>query len=144
MAEVEMSIEGLEELADSFEKLVKRYPDKAGDLLKDEAKILRKRVTERMKKEKKSHRKSKTPLENVGTYKISPVQGYGARQYVEIGARAPHFHLVERGHNLVIGERTVKRVEGTEFFKRSVEEHEAEMPRSVERMVDALLKEGGL
>jgi hypothetical protein len=140
---VEMSIEGLDELATEFERLVKRYPDKAGELLKDEAKKLRKKVAKRMKDEKKSRYKSKRPLENAGQYSISPVLGMGARQYVEVSAKAPHFHLVEHGHDLVRNGQTVGHVQGTHFFENTVKEHEAEMPSVVSNMIDELLKEGG-
>lgn len=143
MAELDFNIDGLEELATDFEKLVKRYPDKAGELLKKEAKNLRKKVAKRMKSEKKSKQKSKRPLENAGSYKISPVLGMGAMQYVEVSAKSPHFHLVEHGHDLVQGGQVVGHVQGTKFFENTVKEHEAEMPRIVSRMVDELLKEGG-
>ena len=140
---VELNLEGMNELVADFERLINRYPDKADELLTKEMRQLRKNVTKRMKEEKKSRKKSKRPLENAGTYKISPVLGMGSRRYIEMGAKAPHFHLVERGHNLVLGGRTVKRVEGTKYFERTVNEHEEEMPQIVSKMVDELLKEGG-
>ena len=140
---VELNLEGMNELVSDFERLINRYPDKADELLTKEMRQLRKKVTKRMKEEKKSRKKSKIPLENAGTYKISPVLGMGSRRYIEMGAKAPHFHLVERGHNLVLGGKTVKRVEGTKYFERTVAEHEEEMPQIVSKMVDELLKEGG-
>ena len=140
---VELNLDGMDELMRDFERLINRYPDKADELLTKEMRQLRKKVTKRMKQEKKSRKKSKRPLENAGTYKISPVLGMGSRRYIEMGAKAPHFHLVERGHNLVLGGRTVKHVEGTKYFERTVTEHEEELPRVVERMVAELLREGG-
>lgn len=143
MSELDFNIEGLEELANDFDRLVKKYPDKAGDLLRTEARTLRQKASRRMKREKKSRKTSKRPLENVGSYNVSPVQGLGTAQYVEVSAKSPHFHLVEHGHDLVRNGQTVGHVQGTHYFENTVKEQEAQMPIVVQRMVDKLLKEEG-
>lgn len=143
MAELDFNIKGLEELAEDLQRLTSKYPDKAGDLLRVEARTLRQKVARRMQREKKSRKKTKKPLENVGSYKVSPVQGLGHAQYVEISAKAPHFHLVEHGHDLVRGGQTVGHVQGTHYFENTVREQEAQMPLVVGRMVDKLLREEG-
>lgn len=143
MSELDFNIEGLEELANDFDRLVKKYPDKAGDVLRAEARTLRQKASRRMKREKKSRQTTKRPLENVGSYKVSPVQGLGTAQYVEVSAKSPHFHLVEHGHDLVRNGQTVGHVQGTHYFENTVKEQEAQMPMVVQRMVDKLLKEEG-
>lgn len=143
MSELDFDIEGLEELANDLDRLVKKYPDKAGDVLRAEARTLRQKASRRMKREKKSRQTTKRPLENVGSYKVSPVQGLGTAQYVEVSAKSPHFHLVEHGHDLVRNGQTVGHVQGTHYFENTVKEQEAQMPMVVQRMVDKLLKEEG-
>ena len=45
MADAELKVKGLDELKMSFDQLVAKYPDKAGDLLKKDALALRRNIT---------------------------------------------------------------------------------------------------
>ena len=42
MSEIRMDISGIDDLQKTFDDLVKKYPDSAGDLLKKEGRSLRK------------------------------------------------------------------------------------------------------
>lgn len=139
-----LSFSGLEELQEKFESLVKKYPDRAGELLQKNARELRKDVVKEVKKETKTKGKSKRSLAKVGSYKISKVQGFGANQFVEISAKSPHFHLVEHGHDLIIRGQNRGFVQGKHVMKVVVRRTDAKMPETVEKMIDELLKEGGL
>lgn len=142
---ISMSLEGLEELIESLENLSKKYPDRAGELLQKNAKMLRKEVVKNVKEDTKSKGKTKKSLSKESSYAISQVQGYGEKQYVEISAKAPHFHLVEHGHKLVShsGE-TIGFVQGKHMMSNAVKKSEQNIPSMVEGMIAELLKEEGL
>ena len=142
MSEV-IEVVGLDDLCDSLNKLAEKYPDRAGELLVINAKTLRKSVTKKVRERTKPKGKKKS-LARVGSYKISKVQGYGADQYVEISATSPHFHLVERGHvQLNRKGEEIGFVKGEHMMADAIKEANDEMPETIEKMVDELLKEGG-
>lgn len=163
MAEWESTIQviGLDDLTESMQKLVKRYPDRAGDLLRSEALKTRKEIAKNAKSSFKVDNKRKKMLSRVGSYRVSQVKGYGVNQYVEISARSPHFHLLERGHAVVTpkhrtikkkgirftlksGGRTVGNKSGYFFLKKAKDEEAIRFPEAVDDMVNAILKESGL
>lgn len=159
-----MQIDGLEELAETFEELVGKYPDRAGELLVSQAKELRRDVVKQVKNDTDTDGLSKKSLAKVGSYGISPVQGFGGRQYVEVSAKSPHFHLVENGHMQVVPmTRTVKTKDGEKrkisnsnggatvgftpgyhFMDRASKKRQIEVPKELEKVVDELLREEGL
>ena len=139
-----MDIDGLNELIGTFDELVKKYPDRAGDMLQKNAISLRKDVVEEVKKVTKTEGSSKRSLGKLSSYKISPVKGYGVNQFVEISAKSPHFHLVENGHQLIINGENRGFVQGKHMMATAVKKHQENMPESVSNMVDELLKEEGL
>lgn len=158
---ISLSVDGINELVDSFKKLAKKYPDKTGELLQKEAKNIRKSVINKVKRDKETNEKSKRSLTKASSYKISPVQGYNEKQYVEISAKSPHFHLVEHGHEIVMpyyhgikgekrvripnknGGQTVGFVPGKHMMAQAVSEEQGNIVNVVSGMVDELLKEGG-
>jgi hypothetical protein len=96
-------------------------------------------------KVKHSSGKAKS-LTKLGNTKVYPIQGMGKRQYVEIGATSPHFHLFERGHNLIVPwiPSVSGFVEGRYVMKESIDEFEKDLPEIAQKMCDELLKEGNL
>lgn len=100
MNDYTLRVEGLGELKKNLDELVKKYPDRAGNLLRAEALSLRKNVASEMRQKTNVSEKSKKSLGKIRNYKVSQVQGLGAYQFVEISAKPPHFHLVEHGHVL--------------------------------------------
>ena len=155
-----LSTEGIEELVEDFKKLARKYPDRAGELLHQEAKKIRKSVINRVKRDKDTKKKTKRSLTKASSYKIS-IHGYNEKQYVEISAKSPHFHLVEHGHNIVLpyyhgvkgqkgvripnknGRQTVGFVHGKHMMADAVREENAKIADVVSDMVSELLKEGG-
>lgn len=151
---------GLDNLTESMQKLIKKYPDRAGLALRKEGMETRKRIVKNAKSSVNTNTKRKKSLGRIGSYRVSQVKGYGINQYVEISARSPHFHLVERGHALVQphgrklksgkrihfknGGQTIGRVSGKFFMKKTKEEEVTLFPQVIDRMVDSLLKESGL
>lgn len=141
---ISMKIDGLEELQDAFEDLVKKYPDKAGDMLRKDARQLRKEIVKEVKKAVKTDTNSKRSLGKLSSYEISDVKGLGIQQFVEVSAKSPHFHLVEHGHNLVKDGVNIGFVQGRHMMDKAVKTHEENMQDTVLIMIDDLLKEGGL
>lgn len=145
-----LSLEGVEELVQSLESLSKKYPDRAGELLQKNAKALRKEVVKNVKAEteprkpKKNGGTPKKQLHKISSYAISPIQGYGANQFVEVSAKSPHFHLVEHGHVLKSRSgNTIGFVQGKHMMDNAIKKAENEMPDTLEEMVTQLLKEEG-
>lgn len=144
-SDISMQVDGMEELSETLKSLAKKYPDDAGDLLVKNARKLRKDVVKNVKKDTvQSQKEKKYSLHKASSYKISQVKGYGAGQFVEISAKAPHFHLVEHGHNLVIGGKVVGFVRGKHMMDNAIKKAEIEIPETTSAMVDELLKKEGL
>ena len=160
-----ISVMGVKDLTDSLETVIKKYPESARICLRDEARRTRKEIVKNAKSMTHIHSKAKMSLGRVGSYRISPVRGEGTEQYVEITARARHFHLVEKGHTIkaqnklvfaskktgkkiVIRNKNAGQVKGKvagKFFLQKAREEEAEhFPEFVDEMVDKLLREGSL
>ena len=159
-----VTVVGIEDLEASMQKMVKKYPDKAGELLRVEAQKTRKDIVRNARDLTETDGKSKMSLGKIGSYRVSQVQGYGTEQYVEISARSPHFHLVERGHEMKLpysftikhaysgkklkiknpyGGEMRGRVEGRFFLKKAKEDEQEHFPEFVDKMLDALIKESG-
>lgn len=139
-----MSVEGLDELQDSLKRLVRKYPDEAGRMLQREARVLRKEIVAETKELTNTSAKSKMSLGKIGSYSVSKVYGIYTKQYVEIKAKAPHFHLVENGHDLVSRSgKYIRHIEGKHMLDNAVRKHEQKMPEIVEKMVSDLLKREG-
>ena len=102
MADAELKVKGLDELKMSFDQLVAKYPDKAGDLLKKDALALRRNIVNNAKELTKTKSEHKKSLGKLSSFRVSQVQGLMNNQFVEISAKSPHFHLVEKGHELKV------------------------------------------
>lgn len=161
MPDTYVEIKGMEELAQDFENLVKRYPDKAGTLLRRSGRDIRNKVVENVKHDTDFDESRKKSLARTSSYNVSQVKGFGVKQYVEVSAKAPHFHLVEHGHEMVTprsrsrktaggnkkkvtlynGGRNVGFVPGKHMMDKAVKLHERVMPLEVDAMVEELIKE---
>lgn len=143
---VDIEVDGLDEVVRKLEHLGAKYPDRAEEILKDNAKEFRKDLTRKMRSVIKKNKAGKKSLRRVGTYKIYPVRGYNLNTEIDIGAVAPHFHLFERGHNQTgrDGKTIVGYVEGRYVMRDTIEDYRAKYPKVVESRVNRILKEEGL
>ena len=161
--DVVIKVDGLDELTTSFLNLIKKYPDRAGELLQKEGKSLRKDVVNKINQHLNTN-DIKMSLGKVSNYTVTAPKGIGINQYVEVIAKSPHFHLIENGHDLVTPKtRTIKLKDGSrkkitiknggqskgfvvgyKFMDESARACQANMPDTVERMVNILLNEEGL
>lgn len=128
---MKFEVKGLEEFSEKLQEAIKRYPDKAEEKLEDIAKRFKKSVQE------------KTPVKTgklKKSYKLSKVQQIGHTMYIEFRSTAPHFHLVERGHNQKTKSGT-KWIPGVRMLERTVEEYEEIIPKEVEKWLEDIFKE---
>lgn len=142
-----MNFSGIGELQETFQKMVKKYPDLAGALLRQNAMKIRKDVANEVKKTKKSRGTREESLTKASSYEVSAVKGYGIFQSIEISAKSPHFHLVEHGHELLAWSRKgyiTGFVQGKHMMENTVKKYKEIMLDTVENMVNELLKEEGL
>lgn len=145
MNDYTLRVEGLGELKKNLDELVKKYPDRAGNLLRAEALSLRKNVASEMRQKTNVSEKSKKSLGKIRNYKVSQVQGLGAYQFVEISAKSPHFHLMEHGHVLKSHKQeTIGFVPGKHIMESEVKKYQEQAPAMAEAMIEALLREEGL
>lgn len=160
-SDLSMQVDGMDELIESFETMVKKYPDRAGELLVKQAKDLRKDVVKMVKNDTDVDSHHKRSLGNLKEYKISQVKGYLDKQYVEVSGVAPHFHLIENGHDIVTpktrtiktkddqkekitlsnGGKSVGYAAGYHFMDRAGKKRQIEIPKELEKVVEKLLKE---
>lgn len=145
-----IEISGLDELATDLRSVVRKYPDRAGEELQKEAKELRKDVIAMVQNDTDEHltkdgAKTKRSLTKASSYEISPVQGFNERQFVDISAKSPHFHLLENGHQLVTNKgQTIGFVPGYHFMDRARKDHAKKLPERMEKMVNNLLESENL
>lgn len=142
---ITMDVSGLDDLIESFQELSRQYPDASGDMLRKDGRLLRKEITKKAEELTDTDKGNRWSLAKEGSYSVSKPQGWGDNRYVEICAKAPHFHLVEHGHEKYDfhGNDTGEWVHGKHFLQKAVKEYREEMPRNVERMIDGVLKKEG-
>ena len=104
-----------------LEILAKRYPDKCDILLKKDAIALRKDIIKVTKRKLKTNNSHKQSLAKARSYKISRPMGFGGNKSIDISATAPHFHLVEHGHEIWVPDRFIPN--GKKIKKGNVLKH---------------------
>lgn len=97
-----VSITGIGELMEEMQDAIKKYPDIAKEALE----VSGKKFKNAVKKETRSATFTHTGNLQKG-YKLDGVEGYGPYMHINFRATAPHFHLIENGHELV-SQRTKK------------------------------------
>ena len=141
----EFSFEGLEEFQHDLEKAIRKAPAQAEETLVELAKEFKKSAKKRAKSETKHTKREgddkKWAIERKWGHKLVD-DGLGA--VVLVWNSAPHFHLVENGHQLVRGGQVIGFVPGKHIMEKTRNDYKDIVPERFEKMVDDILKESDL
>lgn len=137
--------DGMDEFIDAVDTIQREAPARLVKELRREAR----QVVNAYKKRVKPHRITGN-LEKGIQFKKNDVYVRGQDYEAEIkdnSKKAPHFHLVERGHDQVVGGRkgkkgvVVGRVDGKYYFERTLEQEAPRLQASRERYIERIMKE---
>lgn len=141
MATFDFEMKGIEELENDIRMAIEEYPKELKKGLNDIANDFRKSARKRTPDYK--HHK--------GNSKLKLKRCYGKWAFVQddktgvlVYNNAPHFHLVERGHQLVRGGKVVGFVPGQHMMEKTKDEYEEIVPERFEKILDDILKERDL
>lgn len=141
----EFSFEGLEEFEQDLKKAIRKAPIQAKETLVEVAKDFKKSAKKRAKSETKHVKRSgdgeKWAIARKWGHKLVD-DGVGATALV--WNSAPHFHLVENGHQVVRSGRVVGFAPGKHIMEKTRNEYEDIVPERFEKMVDDILRESDL
>lgn len=145
IAAFEFEIDGLEELERDLEKAIRKAPAQAEETLlgiaKDFKKSAKKRANTELHHTKRDGDDKKKAIERKWGHKLVD-DSVGTA--VLVWNSAPHFHLVENGHNLVRGGHTVGFVQGKHIMEKTRTEYKDIVPERFRKMIDDILQENGL
>ncbi len=140
----EFSMEGLEEFERDIEKAIRKAPAQAEETLvelgKEFKNSAKKRANTELKHIKREGDNKKWAIGRKWGHKLVDD---GLSATVLVWNSAPHFHLVENGHNLVRNGCTVGFVPGKHIMERTRNEYKDIVYERFEKMVDDILKESG-
>lgn len=127
---MELKIEGLVDCEEALEKFILKMPVTAKEGLRKAANAVRKDA------------RANTPDSGV-QHKSKLKKKYGVKIIDEglnmkamVYNSAPHFHLVEQGHVLIINGKNCGFVEGKHFFEQTVDRYEDKFPEIIKEMVE--------
>lgn len=145
-----ISLNGLEELQADMKKAIQLYPNKAEEALEKAGKDFKRKVVKETKVA--VNRKTGNLLKG---YKVDPVSGYGLNMETNFRGTAPHFHLIENGHELVRpktrkgkklknGGQTIGFVPGRLIVRQVRNDYARIFPDTMRKVCDSILRESGL
>lgn len=147
----EFSFEGLEELERDLTQAIKKCPTYAGETLKELAKDFKqsakKKANSELKHTKREGDDKKWAISRRWGHKLID-ENIGMTAL--IWNSAPHFHLIENGHQLVRGGKleeggkVIGFVPGKHIMEKTRNDYKDIVPDRFEQMVDDILKESGL
>lgn len=141
----EFRFEGLEEFERDLKNAIKKAPAQAEETLIELAKEFKnsakKKADSELKHIKREGDSKKYAIKRRWGHKLVD-DGLGAT--VLVWNSAPHFHLVENGHNLVRKGRIIGFVPGKHIMEKTRNDYKDIVPERFEKMVDDILKESDL
>lgn len=126
-------LSGDTELQAAFRDVLRKAPDRVEDQLMKMAHKLRKSTRERTPEKRGRLRRS---------YRIEEPTRLPDGYKVDLRSKAPHFHLIERGHRKVTPSgRELGFVPGVFMLEQSITTANAETPEELEKWLNKLYKE---
>lgn len=151
----EITFEKIEELQERLEEVRAAYPYKEEEILQKLGRKLKSSSQEKTPLGPNKYGTDKHPIHIRNQYKLSRIQYDADGSYITLTNTSPLFHLLEKGHKMVVGGRTVvgKRgrrrgdregtvvgfVPGKHMVERSMIELDQEMPPILEKWLDKVL-----
>lgn len=111
------------------------YPDETNKQMRKFANEFKKDCNAKMPAE---YKEGKRPIPK--NWEVKNKQVLRVSIDAEIRNKAPHFHLVENGHNMVVRGQTVGFVPGKHYAERTREEWKEDFPDKVKDFVDEMLE----
>lgn len=143
-------LNGFGEMQEELENIMNAYPEKSKERLQKVGRSFKRRVV----KITKSKVKKRTGNLIKG-YKLDKVEGYGATLEQNFRGTAPHFHLIENGHEQIIAKNpgakkekdkqleTVGFVPGLGIVAEASREFKQVMPDEMHSLLDDITKDWG-
>ena len=114
------------------------YPTNARKMMREQGKTGRKKLRDNTKS--CTTKRTGNLLKGIQAGKVTKYEG---DFQVRIKNTAPHAHLIEYGHSMVVfGKKTEKFVEGKYPARKTAEEMRPVFAEAVEKFVDEMLEEG--
>ncbi|MDF2842475.1 MAG: Bacteriophage protein of unknown function [Herbinix sp.] len=140
MSDLGFELKGFEELQQKLSQVVKKYPDLAEERLESTGKGFKKRVVEVTRQ-----RTSKHSGNLVKGFRLDKIKGYGMNMSKDFRGTAPHFHLIENGHNQVTKDgKKVGWVQGKHIVKDVRDEYQEIIPEVMQELYDDIVRECNL
>lgn len=138
---MEFRVTGLGELERDLKKAVNQCPEVAKDTLKTLGNDFKKAAKNKANRDLKSHTRTGNQKKKAIKAKWgSKVVGDRLGMAALIWNSARHFHLVDKGHNLVKDGRVIGFVPGKHIMQKTKQEFEEIVPEVFEKMIDNILR----
>lgn len=151
---IRVETEGFDELEKALKKVQNRFPQTTERIIKTETRELKKQITNayvgdiiksRRKNWKKSLKsKPKTSLEK--SFQVGKVMKKGNDYTNAVVSKAPHYHLVEDGHEpggWYAQQKGAERVRGKKIVAKIMSRRSRDSEEIGRRVLDQILKEAG-
>ena len=133
----DFTMEGIDELERDLREAIHKYPETMKAGLREIAKDFKKTARARTPDGKNHKGDISTKLRRRFGIKM---RDKGVASEAIVFNNAPHFHLVERGHNLVINGQTIGFVPGRHMMEKTENEYRDIVPEKFEKLCDEVLR----
>lgn len=148
-----VTLEGFDELEKSLSMLEKKFPYTAEQVLQKEARNIRKQIMDSYtaninkgnsikRKQEKAKQENRVLLEK--SFSVGKVMVKKGKITTAVTSRAPHYHLVEDGHELYSHGKYVGTVEGKKIVAKIMGRRSRDSDKIGQKVLDEILKEAGL
>lgn len=126
---------GIEDLQRGIQFVLNNYNDDTEKFIQQMGNKFIKSAKEKTPNGTQKKSKNKKLINN---YTKSAVQGWTSDKSIEIRNKAPHYHLIERGHEIYDKNKnpTGKRTPPKYMVKRTILEIDAEYPEAVKKFIE--------